>query len=107
MRKSRGWGRNGAVTTLDEPRPVRSRRGVLVAVLVVVLVAAGVVAWLLARGGDGERVSVFPGPTTLAASPTTTITLRGEDVDVDGAAVTGVQVGEYAGGWTEHPDGGG
>jgi hypothetical protein len=95
------------VTTLDEPRPVRSRRGVLVAALVLAVVAAGVVVWLLVRGGDGERVSVFPGPTTLAASPTTTITLRGEDVDVEGATVTGVQRGEYAGRWKEHPDGGG
>ena len=92
------------MTTRAAPRPVRSRRGGLIVALLLIAAAAAVVGVLVARH-DKPRVSVYPGPTTLAASRTTTITLRGDDVNVEGAKVTGVKRAEYPGRWTEQRDG--
>ncbi|MET0769067.1 MAG: hypothetical protein ABW081_04110, partial [Solirubrobacteraceae bacterium] len=94
--------------TTTAPRPSRFRLGAIVAVLALPAVVV-VVLVLVLTGGDDEkpRVSVLPGPKTLAASPATTITLRGEDVDVEGARVTGVKRESYPGRWARQPDGGG
>jgi hypothetical protein len=73
--------------------------------LLLIAAAAAIVGALLGRDDARTRVSVYPGPTTLAASRTTTITLRGEDIDVEGARVTGSKRADYPGRWTRHPDG--
>ena len=73
--------------TTTAPRPSRFRLGAIVAVLALPAVVVVVLVLVLTGGDDddGSRVSVFPGATTLAASRATTITLRGEDVDVEAA----------------------
>jgi hypothetical protein len=95
--------------TTTAPRPARRLRlTAIVAVLVLVVVA--VVLWLVVRGGeepDAPAVQVYPSLKTLAASRDTTITLRGDEVDVEGATVTGVKREIYPGEWTEQPDGSG
>ena len=94
--------------TTTAPRPSRFRLGAIVAVLALPAVVVVVLVLVLTGGDDSKpRVSVFPGPKTLAASPTTTITLRGEDLDVEGARVFGVKRKSYAGRWARQPDGGG
>ena len=91
-------GRSRRVTT-TAPRPARRLRlGAIVAALALPAVVVVVLVLLLTGGDDDEpRVSVFPSAKTLAASRDTTITLRGEDVDVEGARVTGVQRASYPG----------
>jgi hypothetical protein len=95
--------------TTTAPRPSRLRLGAIVAVLALPAVVVVALVLALTGGGDddGPRVSVFPSAKTLAASRATTITLRGEDVDVEGARVTGVKRRSYRGRWARQPDGGG
>jgi len=50
----------------------RSRRGVLVALAVVALVAVGLLAWQALTAGDGRTPSAAPPETTSASSPSTT-----------------------------------
>jgi hypothetical protein len=86
------------------------RRTVLVPVtaiagLVALAALAAVVSSLV---GSDDEVGVFPGPTTLAASTETGITLRGVGGDeVDGIEITGSRSGRHTGSWREHPDGNG
>ena len=90
--------------------PSRSRRTVLLPIAAVAgLVAVAVIAAVVASlGGSDRDVSVFPGPTTLAASPETGITLRGVGGDgVGDVEVTGSRSGAHTGSWREHPDGNG
>ena len=63
----------------------------------------------LRGGGDDEpAVSVYPGPTTLAAATATGIVVRGAGPgELDGVEVTGSRSGGHAGRWREHPDGNG
>jgi hypothetical protein len=78
---------------------------IAIAVLVAVAVVAAVVASV---GGPDREVSVFPGATTLAAHPDTTIVVRGIGGDgVGDVEVTGSRSGPHTGSWREHPDGNG
>jgi hypothetical protein len=78
---------------------------VAVAGLVAVAVIAAVVASL---GGPDREVSVYPGPTTLAAHTDTGVTLRGVGGDdVGGVDISGSRSGPHTGSWREHPDGNG
>jgi hypothetical protein len=94
--------------TTTAPRPARLRIGAIVAAIVLPAIVVVVLVLVLTGGDDDEpRVSVYPSAKTLAASRDTTITLRGEDVDVEGATVTGLKRKPYPGRWAEQPGGGG
>jgi hypothetical protein len=74
------------------------------------LLTAGVIAAVVVasrQGGDAGEVSVYPNDRTLAASATTTITLRGADLDLDEldrVTVVGSRSGDHTGRWDVHPD---
>jgi hypothetical protein len=71
------------------------------AVALLALLAAG-----CGSGAGDATVSVYPGATTVAASPHTGITIRGAAADdLDGLKVTGSRSGEHEGELTDHPDG--
>ena len=57
-------------------------------------------------GDDDRTISVFPGPTTLAASVETGVTVRGATPDeLEAVEIAGSRSGAHTGSWTEHPDG--
>jgi len=94
------------VSTTTTPRPRVGGRIVPLALGLLVVVAAAL-AWALIEQAE-DRVTVFPGARTVAASPETAITLRGATADGLGdVVVTGSRSGVHAGRLTDHPDGGG
>ncbi len=93
------------LTKVRAPTPTRSRAAPIVVASLIVAAMAALLVWRLASGPGGE-VSVYPGPRTLAASSTTTITVRGADADdLSAMSVTGSRSGGHAGRWRPHPDG--
>jgi hypothetical protein len=90
--------------------PTRRRRSVSALAVIAFLAALAAIAVVVGRlgGDDAVAVSVFPGPTTLAASAETAITVRGAvPADLEGFEVTGSRSGRHAGRWRPHRDGGG
>jgi Arylsulfotransferase (ASST) len=86
----------------------RRSRALVPATAALVAAVAALVILALRGGGDETEVSVYPGPTTLAASTGTGIVVRGAGSgDLDGIEVTGSRSGGHAGAWREHPDGNG
>lgn len=94
-------------TASAEPKPDRRTWPAAVGFLVVILAAALVVT----LGGDEQEpspVAVFPDHRVLAASPKTTVTLRGIAPDeVGDVTVTGRRSGPHEGEWRAHADDGG
>jgi hypothetical protein len=94
-------------TAAAPPRPSRRLLGLTGAALIVVVLVAAAAIWLVG-GGTPAPVSVYPAARTVAASPETSITVRGATADDLGdVVVTGSESGRHAGRWSDHPDGNG
>ena len=70
-------------------------------------VAAGALLWVVTARA-GPEISVYPDGRVLAASPRTSVIVRGAPADELGdVSVTGSESGEHAGRWAPDPDGDG
>ena len=93
------------MSTADAQRPRRTLW--IVAAVVLLVVAAAALIWVVTARA-GPAISVYPDARVLAASPQTTVIVRGAPADELGdVTVTGSESGEHAGEWKPHPDGDG
>jgi len=93
------------MATADAQRPRRTLW--IGAAVVLLVVAAAALIWVVAARA-GPAISVYPDARVQAASPETTVIVRGAPADELGdATVTGSESGAHAGEWKPHPDGDG